>query len=56
MSFAEFAIAVRTSADQSQVNNPPEAWYMVLALLAAVMGLVVLMFIRTTTRPRRSKR
>jgi capsular polysaccharide biosynthesis protein len=50
MSLLECVIVAQTSGSQTQAGNPPVAWYLVIALVAAVMGLVVLIFIRTSTR------
>ncbi len=53
---AECVIAVQTSKEQlPQTSNPLAAGYFAIALIAVVVGLVVLVFIRTSMR-RSSKR
>jgi hypothetical protein len=54
MSVAECVIAVQSSSE-TQTTNPPAVSYIVIALLAVVLGLVVLVFARTSAR-RSSKR
>ena len=44
------AIAAQTSGGQTATSNPLSAWYLILALLAAVTGLVVVILIRTSGR------
>jgi branched-subunit amino acid ABC-type transport system permease component len=46
MSIAECVIAVQSSSE-SHTINPPYARYLVIALVAVVLGVVVLIFIRT---------
>jgi hypothetical protein len=55
MSILEYLIALQTSGEPTQTNNTPAAGYVVLAITAVVLGLVVLIFIRVNAR-RSSKR
>jgi hypothetical protein len=56
MSILEFFIAEQTSGGQTTLSsNSPTATYLLIGLLAAVMVLVVWMFIRANAR-RSSKR
>jgi hypothetical protein len=48
MSFAECFIAVQINGNVTK--NPPAAEYFVLALVAIVLGLVILILIRTNAR------
>jgi hypothetical protein len=50
MSIIECALAAQTSGGQTPADSTTSAWYLVIALLAAVTGLVVLIFIRTSGR------
>jgi hypothetical protein len=47
---AECMIAVQTNPDQVPASNPPFAAFFVLALALFVLGLFVLVFIRTSAR------
>jgi len=55
MSILECVLAVQTNGTLTQNSNPPGALYLAFALGAVVLGLVVLIFIRTSGRgsPRR---
>ena len=55
MSIAEWVYALQPNGPESPTSNPPATGYFVIALLALVLGLVVLIFIRTSSR-RSSKR
>jgi hypothetical protein len=50
MSIIEYVIAIQTGGTLTQTGNPPAALYFVIALVAVVLALVVLIFIRTSTR------
>lgn len=55
MSIIESVAAMQASGLESQSSNSPGALYFAIALVAVVLGLVVLVFIRTSGRgsPRR---
>jgi hypothetical protein len=55
MPIAECVITMQTTGGQYPISNPPAAGYFVLGLLGVVLGLMVLIFIRTSGR-RSSKR
>lgn len=55
MSILECFIAVQTSGGQTLSSNSPASSYLLIGLLAVVMGLVVWVFIRANAR-RSSKR
>lgn len=55
MSIAEFASVLQTNGKLSQNTNSPTAEYFVIALVAIVLGMVVLILVRTNAR-RSSKR
>jgi hypothetical protein len=51
MSIMEFVIALQNGGDQPQAGSQSAegyAWYFVLGILALVLSLVVVMFIRTS--------
>lgn len=48
MSILELVAAIQTSDLQSQASHPVAAWYFLIALIAAVVGLVVTIFIRSS--------
>ena len=50
MSIVELVAAAQTSSPQSWDSNPIGAGYFLLVLVAAVLALVVLIFIRTSAR------
>jgi hypothetical protein len=50
MAFIECVLAIQTSGGLTQTSNSPAALYFVIALVAVVLGLVVLIFIRTSAR------
>jgi hypothetical protein len=50
MSIIECVIAVQTSGGQTEANNSPAVLYFAMALVAAVLALVVLVFIKTSAR------
>jgi hypothetical protein len=50
MSTADLVAAFQTSGPQTTPSNPPAAGYFVIGLLAAVLGLIVWIFIRTSSR------
>ena len=50
MSVVVCFIAVQTSGTQIRVSNAPGTPYLLIGLLAVVMALVVLIFIRTSAR------
>jgi hypothetical protein len=51
MSIVEWiAAAVQKSDSESLISDPATALYFVIAILAAVLGLVVLIFVRTSMR------
>jgi len=46
----ECIVAVQVNGEQPPAGNPHYAGYLVIALVAIVLGLVVLVFIRTSAR------
>lgn len=50
MSTVEWVAAVQHSGPEFQTSNPPAAGYFAVGLVAVVLGLVVWIFIRTSTR------
>jgi ammonia channel protein AmtB len=50
MSIIEWVAAVQFNGPESQPSNPPAAAYFVVAVIAAVMGFVVWIFIRSSAR------
>jgi hypothetical protein len=50
MAIMECLIAVQTSGDAGSQSAEGYAWYFLFAVLALVLALVVLMFIRTSTK------
>jgi hypothetical protein len=55
MSLAEWVAAAQATGGQSQTANTPGSMYFIIALVAVVLGLVVLIFVRSSAR-RSSKR
>jgi hypothetical protein len=55
MSIMECAVVLQTSGDQSPSSNTPAAEYFLFTIVALVLGLVVLIFVRSGAR-RSSKR
>jgi len=56
MPLAEYVIAMQTgSTPAGGMSNPSASWYFVFATVALVLGLVVVMLIRSSARrsPRR---
>ena len=50
MSIAEWLAAVQTSVTDTKPSNPIADQYIVFAILAVVLGLMVLIFIRASAR------
>jgi cation transport ATPase len=50
MSIMEWVAAVQFNGPESQSSNPPAAGYFVIAVIAAVLGFVVWIFIRSSAR------
>jgi hypothetical protein len=50
MSIAACVAAMQTSGPQSETTNLPGAEYLVFALIAVVLALIVLIFIRASAR------
>ena len=55
MSIMECAIALQSIAGKAPASNPRSDEYFVIALLAVLLGVFVLVFVRTSAR-RSSKR
>jgi FtsH-binding integral membrane protein len=55
MSIAECIAAVQANGPESQASNSPATMYFVIGLVAVVLGLVVVIFLRASAR-RSSKR
>jgi capsular polysaccharide biosynthesis protein len=49
MLFAEYAIAAQAHSEAA-ASNPPAAMYLAIALAAVMVGMIVLIFIRTSMR------
>jgi|HubBroStandDraft_3_1064219.scaffolds.fasta_scaffold1553909_1 hypothetical protein len=50
MPIMEWLAAVQFNGPESQPSNPPAAGYLVVAVIAVVMGFVVCVFIRSSAR------
>jgi hypothetical protein len=50
MLIAEWVAAVEGSRAETQTSNPPQIAYVVLAVIALALGLVVWVFVRTSMR------
>jgi len=50
MPIAEWVAGAQTGGPETLVSNPPGAAYFAIALVAAVVGLLVFVFIRTSAR------
>jgi hypothetical protein len=51
MSLANYILTVQTGGSPaSGMSNPDSSWYFVFAVVALVLGLVVLVFIRSSAR------
>ena len=50
MTITECAIAVQVTGNQAPASNPPSTGYFVIGLVAIVVGLMVLVFIRARAR------